>query len=126
MILRKSIMNKILFMTICFMIPFTKSNNKDDVLNQLNGGNPNLDNIDELKTLLISENEESSLFPLCSNLRIGQYTCDEPIQDPETLEFQDCNVDRVLLVNCSALEAVNCTGDRIFTQSRSCYYTYVY
>lgn len=124
--LKMGIMNILIcwtFVFACLSIPSIVGADSNSVVNFYGQSSPNNndENRNELRTLLIGENET---FPICSNLRIGQYKCDDPVQDPETLEFSDCGVDRLLFVNCSALDGVNCTGNRIFTQTRSCYYTY--
>lgn len=61
----------------------------------------------------------------CSNLQIGQYSCDLPIMDLATQQPFNCMPNDTASVNCTLIEGLQCTdtGSSNFTRPIRCDYT---
>lgn len=61
----------------------------------------------------------------CSQLRVGQFTCDLPLINPETQQPFGCSKDNLAPINCVLADGLVChdSGHNNFTQSIPCVYT---
>ncbi|KAL9645410.1 hypothetical protein ABK040_002609 [Willaertia magna] len=71
----------------------------------------------------ILDSSYNSDIPSCDGLYSSQYYCDEPKIDSKTYEYEGCQKNNTVLVNCYVREGVECSGSKTFYQFKSCYYT---
>ncbi|XP_052831854.1 TM2 domain-containing protein CG10795 [Octopus bimaculoides] len=82
----------------------------------------------------INEKSETSSspdfkIPLCSNLLLGQYVCDEPIIDSKTQQAKNCDQEtRTVVVTCRTAPNITCRGEsknesQKFTRHLPCKWT---
>lgn len=61
----------------------------------------------------------------CSQLRIGQYWCSDPVIDNETQQILGCTPENIATVNCSLADNLICKGSNVttFKKQVECQYT---